>query len=59
MMTSNQVRDFILDVDNVQTSSNIYDNDDDDQSLSIITPYLAINTKVVCSFSFETKTFVR
>ena len=32
MMTSNEVRDSILDVDDVQTSSNIYDDDDDGQS---------------------------
>ena len=37
--TSNEVRDSILDVDDVQTSSNIYD--DDGQSWSIIMPYLA------------------
>ena len=29
MMTSNEARYSILDVDDVQTSSNIYDNDDD------------------------------
>ena len=40
MTTSNEVRDSILDVDDVQTSSNIYDADDDGQSRSIITPYL-------------------
>ena len=40
MTTSNEVRDSILDVDDVQTSSNIYDDDDDGQSWSIITPYL-------------------
>ena len=40
MTTSNEVRDSILDVDDVQTSSNIYDADDDGQSWSIITPYL-------------------
>ena len=32
MTTSNEVRDLILDVDDVQTSSNIYDADDDGQS---------------------------
>ena len=32
MKTSNEVRDSILDVDDVQTSSNIYDDDDDGQS---------------------------
>ena len=32
MMTSNEVRDSILDVDDVLTSSNIYDDDDDGQS---------------------------
>ena len=42
MTTSNEVRDLILDVDDVQTSSNIYDADDDGQSWSIITPYLGI-----------------
>ena len=31
MMTSNKVRDSILDVDDVQTLSNIYDDDDDGQ----------------------------
>ena len=31
MTTSNEVRDSILNVDEVYTSSNIYDNDDDDQ----------------------------
>ena len=40
MTTSNEVRDSILDVDDVQTSSNIYDDDNDGQSWSIITPYL-------------------
>ena len=30
MATSNEVSDSILDDDDVQTSSNIYDNDDDD-----------------------------
>ena len=32
MTTSNEARDSILDVDDVQTSSNIYDDDDDGQS---------------------------
>ena len=32
MTTSNEVRDSILNVDDVQTSSNIYDDDDDGQS---------------------------
>ena len=32
MMTSNEVCDSILNVDEIQTSSNIYDDDDDDQS---------------------------
>ena len=32
MTTSNEARDSILDVDDVQTSSYIYDNDDDGQS---------------------------
>ena len=40
MTISKEARDSILDVDEVQTSSNIYDNDDDGQSGSIITPYL-------------------
>ena len=40
MTTSNEVRESILDVDDVQMSSNIYDDDNDGQSLSIITPYL-------------------
>ena len=31
MTTSNKARDSILDVDDVQTSSNIYDDDDDGQ----------------------------
>ena len=31
MMTSNKVRDSILDVDDVETSSNIYEDDDDGQ----------------------------
>ena len=41
MATSNKVCDSILDVDDVQTSSDIYDDDDDGQSWSIIMPYLA------------------
>ena len=36
MTTSNEVRDSILDVDDVQTSSNIYDDDDDGLSQLII-----------------------
>ena len=40
------IHDSILDVDDVQTSSNIYDDDDDGQSWSIITTYLAFNYKV-------------
>ena len=40
--TSNEARYSILDVDDVQTSSNIYDDDDDGQSWSIITPYLVL-----------------
>ena len=32
MTTSNEARDLILDVDDVQTSSNIFDDDDDGQS---------------------------
>ena len=32
MTTSNEVRDSILDVDDVQMSSNIYDDDNDGQS---------------------------
>ena len=32
MMTSNKAHDSILDVNDVQTSSNIYDDDDDGQS---------------------------
>ena len=43
MTTSNEVRDSILDVDDVQTSLNIYDDDNDSQSWSIITPYLDSN----------------
>ena len=32
LTTSNEVRDSILDVDDVQTSSNMYDDHDDGQS---------------------------
>ena len=32
MMTSNEARNSIVDVDDVQTPSNIYDDDDDGQS---------------------------
>ena len=32
MMTSNKARDSAFDVDDVQMSSNIYDDDDDGQS---------------------------
>ena len=42
MTTSNEARDSVLDVDDVQTSSNIFDDDDDGQSWSIITPYLGV-----------------
>ena len=38
--TSNEARDSVLDVDDVQMSSNIYDDDDDGQPWSIITIYL-------------------
>ena len=44
MTTSNEVHDSILDVDEVQTSPNIYDDDDDGQSWSTITPYLGSPT---------------
>ena len=40
MMTSNNVHDSILDVNDVQTPSNMYDGDDEDQSGSIIMPFL-------------------
>ena len=42
MTTSNEARDSILGVDDVQTSSSINDDDDDGQSLSIITPHLGM-----------------
>ena len=42
-MTSNEVRDSILDVDDIQTSSNIYDDNDGGQSCLIITPYLVVD----------------
>ena len=42
MMTSNEACDSILDVYDIQTSSNIYDDDDDGQSWSIIMPYLGM-----------------
>ena len=45
MATSNEFHDSILDVDDVQMSSNIYDDDDDDQWTSIITPCLATNIR--------------
>ena len=44
MTTSNEARDSVHDVDDVQTLSNIYDADDDGQSWSIITPYLGPKT---------------
>ena len=44
MTTSNEVRDSILYVDDVQTSPNIYDDDDDGPSWSIIMPYLGPDT---------------
>ena len=42
MTTSNVGCDSIPAVDNVQTSSNIYDDDDDVHSWSIIMPYLGL-----------------
>ena len=42
MKTSNVGRDSVSDFDDVQTSSNIYNGDDDVHSGSIITPSLAM-----------------
>ena len=56
MMTSNEVCDSILDVDDVQTLSNIYD--DDGQSWLIITPYLG-NEFNLTTISLANKVLLR